>query len=249
LPSSLPKDSITSFEALYPPQSISIRGPSGSALWFNVKVISLYSNTREFLRVLGDRKPTASPELWQTFQELSTALSECHHILPALDDPRGLQTFETVGPVNPHLATAHFGLHVCTMLLFNILIPKAGPGLDPDGMEVEVEGESYRTVLGAAYHLTSLIQRFRWSGSLPRIFGYVFLIPYTYTGVEVILRELWRTRAQASPFEIKRFNAADQGLMVLLDILYDLTNLYPAWLQCMHKLKPLLKGGQAYDTI
>ena len=93
--------------------------------------------------------------------------------------------FETVGPVNPHLATAHFGLSACTMLLFNILVPKAGPGMDPDSMEVEVEGESYRTVLGAAYRLISLAQRFRGSGSLPPMYGYVFLI--------VSQRGLWPT--------------------------------------------------------
>lgn len=114
--------------------------------------------TKTHLGVPGSRE---SNEFWSTFSKLANALSDCQHVLPAFDDSRGVQPFETVGPLNPLLAPAHYGIQACTMLLFNC---------------IHEDPQAYQTVLTAAHGLVNLARRIRASGTLPPIYGIAFLI-------------------------------------------------------------------------
>ena len=96
-----------------------------------------------------------SDQFWAQFNSLASTLAEFQRTLPPPDDPWGLQPGETVSPVNPYLVYAHLCSHICTILLYNIVINH-----DP---------AAHQKVLDAAYSIAGLARHIRGPRGSPVI--------------------------------------------------------------------------------
>ncbi|KAF9507109.1 hypothetical protein BS47DRAFT_1398903 [Hydnum rufescens UP504] len=232
LPVSFPGDNIASMHALFP--STPGRVANGDYL-IDVKAVSLFETIREYASASKDASHDHSHSFWGQFKSLASVLAEFQRTLPPPDDPWGLQPGEIVSPTNPYIVHAHMCSQVCTMLLYNIIIHH--------------DANAYHKVLDAAYSMASLVRRIRGSRGSASIQTPCSLISRVYCGCEVLIREIVQIRSSSLPEPNSRLDRAENALGSLLDMLFDLTLLYPSWLQSIRGLRDLLLGNGSYEYI
>ena len=123
-----------------------------------------------------------SPELRSEFHALETMLQRFHGMLPSLLDNVGLERFEVLSLINPHLVIAHTTYHGSMLLLYSIDIREVDDGDDDDdSVRTRTRSRAQARAFEAARSLAETFAQIRGAKGIQKIRGFILpMVRYLY---------------------------------------------------------------------
>lgn len=185
-------------------------------------------------QILDSRTGQPLPNIHERRSMLASTLHDLQQEIPAVDEPVGFHSNESISATNPAILRLRCFVHFCSILL--------------DSVAATHDIEYRKRIVGTAEQMARLCISARGDEPLKLIQAHPDMVPCLHSACEVLIRDFMERRAEGAESNAV-LEEREQLIMSIFDMLLDLVKIFPSTEPVLNNLPELLMERGQFETI